>query len=108
MIIINEITEIVSISIDKSDQLTTITIDEIVDNTVLQIVESTEVVNIAVTEIFTPINIQISDVGLQGIQGDLGFSAYEIAVNNGFIGTEAQWLNSLTPTAFNVDGGIIF
>ncbi|MBL0144952.1 MAG: hypothetical protein IPP48_03500 [Chitinophagaceae bacterium] len=37
-------------------------------------------------------------------QGDSGLSAYEIAVANGFIGTEVEWLASLT----NIDGGIIF
>jgi len=29
------------------------------------------------------------------IKGERGLSAYEIAVNNGFIGTEQQWLDSL-------------
>ena len=42
--------------------------------------------------------------GIQGIQGDpgadgadgaAGLSAYQIAVNEGFVGTEAQWLASL-------------
>ena len=26
-----------------------------------------------------------------------GYSAYEIAVQNGFVGTEKEWLNSLKP-----------
>lgn len=29
------------------------------------------------------------------LKGNAGFSAYQIAVNNGFIGTEAEWLESL-------------
>jgi len=33
--------------------------------------------------------------GVQGVQGDAGISAYEVAVNEGFVGTEAQWLASL-------------
>lgn len=34
-------------------------------------------------------------VGGQGPKGDAGDSAYEVAVKNGFEGTEAQWLESL-------------
>lgn len=33
--------------------------------------------------------------GIQGIQGPEGKSAYEVAVRNGFEGTEEEWLNSL-------------
>jgi hypothetical protein len=33
--------------------------------------------------------------GTQGIQGEAGLSAYEIALDNGFVGTEAEWLDSL-------------
>ena len=33
--------------------------------------------------------------GPQGIQGIDGKSAYDVAVENGFVGTEAQWLTSL-------------
>lgn len=32
---------------------------------------------------------------LKGIQGDPGLSAYQIALNEGFVGTEAEWLESL-------------
>ncbi|MET0718247.1 MAG: hypothetical protein ABWY34_07575, partial [Pseudoxanthomonas sp.] len=39
------------------------------------------------------INERIVDVG--GIQGEQGDSAYEVAVNNGFAGTESDWLTSL-------------
>ena len=31
------------------------------------------------------------------IQGEQGLSAYQVAVKNGFSGTEAEWLNSLKP-----------
>lgn len=37
--------------------------------------------------------------GPQGIQGEDGLSAYEVAVENGFVGTEAEWLASLVPDA---------
>ena len=33
--------------------------------------------------------------GLQGPTGATGDSAYEVAVANGFVGTEAEWLASL-------------
>lgn len=35
--------------------------------------------------------------GPQGIQGEDGLSAYEVAVENGFVGTEEEWLASLVP-----------
>jgi hypothetical protein len=34
--------------------------------------------------------------GVLGFKGERGFSAYEIAVQNGFKGTEKQWLASIT------------
>lgn len=33
--------------------------------------------------------------GLQGVSGEDGESAYEVAVRNGFVGTESAWLDSL-------------
>ena len=33
--------------------------------------------------------------GVLGFKGERGFSAYEIAVQNGFIGSEKQWLATL-------------
>ena len=35
------------------------------------------------------------------INGDNGLSAYQIAVNNGFIGTEQEWLDSLKLKQWN-------
>jgi hypothetical protein len=44
---------------------------------------------------------------VQNIQGSNGASAYEIAVKNGFNGTEEQWLSNIT--GFSVlDGGLIY
>lgn len=34
--------------------------------------------------------------GVQGEDGEQGISAYQIAINNGFTGTELEWLDSLT------------
>lgn len=50
------------------------------------------------------IKVTISDVneikvkaerGVEGARGGDGKSAYELAVENGFVGTESQWINSL-------------
>jgi len=42
--------------------------------------------------------------GTQGVQGVQGFSAYEIAVHNGYIGTELDWVNlEATELAAKVD-----
>lgn len=35
------------------------------------------------------------DAGLNGDNGNDGISAYEVALNNGFVGTEEEWLESL-------------
>lgn len=48
------------------------------------------------------------DSGLPGADGNDGLSAYDIAVNNGFEGTEAKWLDSLVAQASSVeDWGLI-
>jgi hypothetical protein len=41
------------------------------------------------------LKVVISDTGLPGADGTDGLSAYEIAVLEGFVGTELQWLDSL-------------
>lgn len=38
--------------------------------------------------------------GSLGFKGEQGFSAYEVAVNNGFIGTEKDWLATLGTTNY--------
>lgn len=45
------------------------------------------------TESNETFNAEFKDV--QTLKGDRGYSAYEIAVQNGFEGTEAEWLESL-------------
>ena len=37
---------------------------------------------------------------MKGTQGSEGKSAYEVAVNNGFEGTESEWLGTLKGDAF--------
>lgn len=38
----------------------------------------------------------------KGEKGERGYSAYEIALQNGFVGTEAEWLESLKPSPAEV------
>ncbi|MEO7638710.1 MAG: YadA-like family protein [Pseudoxanthomonas sp.] len=47
----------------------------------------------AVDEALTDINDRIVAVG--GVRGEQGQSAYEVAVGNGFAGSESEWLDSL-------------
>ena len=48
---------------------------------------------IAVDNALSDINQRIVNAG--GVQGERGLSAYEVAVSNGFAGTENDWLQSL-------------
>lgn len=41
--------------------------------------------------------------GLKGDKGEEGESAYEIAVRNGFVGTEEEWLESLKMDATELE-----
>lgn len=68
-----------------------IIISEQIEVYALQIDEVTDDVTISVQEIVEQYSISIEEIGLQGIPG---MSIYEIAVKNGFIGTELQWLES--------------
>lgn len=56
--------------------------------------------------IVKPINeeqtIKVSSIGKPGE------SAYQIAVNNGFVGTEQEWIDSINPNLAVIDGGIFF
>lgn len=62
------------------------------DEIAINVVENIEQVLINVNEIdeSTEVEIHVSEV-----LGQNGSSAYQIAVNNGFVGTEQQWLDSL-------------
>lgn len=54
-------------------------------------------VNVTATSTPNVFNVTVAQSGSggQGPKGDPGKSAYEIAVDNGFVGTEQQWLDSL-------------
>lgn len=83
-----------------------ITIDENIVNVSLIIEDNNPDISLVITEEITAISIEVQDVAIPGQQGVQGLSNYEIAVNNGFIGTEAQWLASLVVS--NIDGGLIY
>ena len=46
-------------------------------------------------EELTAIKVVCGDKGDKGDKGDAGISAYDVAVSNGFSGTEEEWLKSL-------------
>lgn len=71
-----DLNEIDSISSSKSGKVTTVTITETNGD----------------SESF---NISDGADGQDGTDGDDGKSAYQVAVDNGYVGTEAQWLASL-------------
>lgn len=54
------------------------------------------------------IEIGTSVSGQDGAAGADGLSAYEIAVENGFVGTEQQWLDSLATTGKAIAMAIVF
>jgi hypothetical protein len=77
-----------------------IIVKEIVDIISLNINEVNEFVNIESSETIEIILIEVGDLGVSGL------SAYELAVNNGFVGTESEWITSIT--LGNIDAGIIY
>lgn len=55
--------------------------------------------NVTATPFVKTFRVTASSVGRQGINGK---SAYQIALDNGFVGTEQEFLDR------NLDGGIIY
>lgn len=56
----------------------------------------TEEQTVAVTEYVDSVTVtNVAQRGLKGETGDDGLSAYQVALENGFSGTEAEWLESL-------------
>ncbi len=63
-----------------------------------EVFPSPETAEIESTDEFTLLESKIAEVNkiiAEGIETSQGKSAYEIAVENGFVGTEAEWLESL-------------
>jgi hypothetical protein len=84
-----------------------ITIQEIIENVSVQVQENSENILVTVEEVIENVSITISEIGIQGTPG---LSAYLIALNQGFIGTEQDWIDSLKIISQNtkIDGGFIF
>ena len=68
--------------------------------------DSTFEINITMPEVEAELNADVQEVdynlfiqGQDGQQGIQGKSAYEVAVDNGFVGTEQEWLESLRAEA---------
>lgn len=61
-------------------------------------------INITLPEVKTEVDATIKKVDfnleIAGQRGKQGLSAYEIAVKNGFIGTEQEWLDSLKAESY--------
>ena len=65
-------------------------------NNITQIqVNASPVIKLNPSATTEPLSLNISPVAIKGNTGDNGLSAYEIAVRNGFVGNEQDWLNSL-------------
>lgn len=75
-----------------------ITITEIVENYHVSINELNDNIVVHISESVEPIQVTIAELGAQGVPGP---SAYQVAVANGFVGTEPQWLASLVPAVVN-------
>jgi hypothetical protein len=65
-----------------------ITIQEQIQDITIEVIENIEVVTITVNE---------------GVFAADGLSAYEVALQNGFLGTQVEWLASLQPIVINQD-----
>ena len=61
-------------------------------DTITIVETNTEVIEVEETIIAVETEVEIIEVAEQGVPGD---SAYAVAVANGFVGTESEWLDSL-------------
>ena len=71
------------------------------DNIIVNIIEETEIIAVAISEVQETVMVAVTELEdsisilINEILGKDGKSAYEVAVSNGFTGTEIQWLNSI-------------
>lgn len=70
----------------------TVEFHETIENVSISFVEITDNVSIEITETIEVLTIEFQELGVPGV---IGMSNYEIAIKNGFIGTEVEWLDSL-------------
>jgi hypothetical protein len=67
----------------------TITIQEIVENVIVSVENLTDTIVINIIDDTQTVFVNIAELGEPGLPGK---SVYDIAVDNGFVGTEADWL----------------
>jgi len=68
-----------------------IEIVEVLTPIIIDVNQTNEVIDIGITEVNETISIEI----VEGRDGADGLSAYQVAVENGYVGTEQEWLLSL-------------
>lgn len=78
-----------------------IIVNEIVKKYDVVVNQTTKQVNVNIVSQQKQFSVIISPLGKRGF---VGLTNYEIAVKNGYLGTEAEWLESQK----NIDGGLIF
>jgi hypothetical protein len=100
---VTEIIEVINISVEDDQGVVNITIDEVDESVNIVVNETIESVNITVSDLEQSITLEVSEIGTQGLQG---ISAYDVAIKNGYIGNEEEWLLSLRGN--KMDGGMIY
>ena len=87
--------EVVTINITDIVENITLTVTEgVSDNVVIYVEELGGAELITINDTPEIVNVEITDIS-QALQGD---SAYKVAVDNGYEGTEVQWIDSLKGT----------
>lgn len=77
---------------------------EIISNPIEVIVTNQKMLDVVVSAEVKSLDITANSIqGQQGLTGATGKSAYQIAVDNGFVGTEQDWLDSLGAESLIVD-----
>jgi hypothetical protein len=78
----------VNVTIEESVEQISVSVENITDTILIDIIDDTQT-----------ILVEVSEIGQQGFNGK---SAYEIAVQNGFLGTEQQWINGLGSSKIHI------
>jgi hypothetical protein len=79
-----------------------VTINQTVEEYIVEVNESTSQILVNITNEPKQVDVVISQLGERGFPGK---SNYEIAVDNGFVGTEQQWLDSLNVQLYKKTSG---
>jgi len=76
------------------------------DTVEIEINENITEVTLEVSNNITEVELIVQE-GTVGVRGPQGYSAYQIAVQNGFVGTEPEWLLSLKSTGGGSDRFVV-